>query len=58
MIMCVRVCVCGYACVSMDFHYQGNLMSKMLRATGKQLNDGVMETPLPCVNFLQIRGGS
>ena len=56
--MCVRVCVYGYACVSMDFHYQGSLMSKMLRATGKQLNDGVMETPLPCVNFLQIRGGS
>ena len=58
MIMCVRVCVCAYACVSMDFHYQGSLMSKMLRETGKQLNDGVMETPLPCVNFLQIRGGS
>ena len=57
MIMCVRVCVCTYACVSMDFHYQGSLMSKMW-ATGKQLNDGVMETPLPCVNFLQIRGGS
>lgn len=55
--MCVRVCVYGYACVSMDFHYQGNLMSKMLRATGKQLSDGVMETPLPCANFLQIRAG-